>query len=164
MVVSILLYGCETWLSPSCSTDVRLWTMLADDERRIQAFETKCLRKLLRISYREHNTNDYVRSLVKNLVDPREPPPGNRQATEAGVVWPRHEARHPPQTHHARYRRWRTETRETATEPVPQRQGLAGDDLPRPLVDGRQQNSFEEDVCFFCPSCPLDDCTSRGTE
>lgn len=61
LVVSILLYGCETW------------TMLAETERRIQTFETKCLRKLLRISYFEHKTNDYVRSMVKNLVGPQEP-------------------------------------------------------------------------------------------
>ena len=55
MLVSILLYGYETW------------TLLEDDERRIQAFEVKCLRKLLRISYREHNTIDYVRSLSRAL-------------------------------------------------------------------------------------------------
>ena len=61
MVVSILLYGCE------------IWTLLADDERRIQALETRCLRKLLRISYREHKTNDNVRSLVKSLVCLQEP-------------------------------------------------------------------------------------------
>ena len=61
LVVFILLYRCEAW------------TLLADDERRIQAFETKCLRKLLRISYRKHETNDYVRSLVKSLVGPQEP-------------------------------------------------------------------------------------------
>ena len=61
MVVSILLYGCETW------------TLLADDERRIQALETRCLRKPLRISHREHNTSDCVRSLLRSLVGPREP-------------------------------------------------------------------------------------------
>ena len=61
MVVSILLYGCETW------------TLLADDERRIQALETRCLRKLLRISHREDKTSDCVQSLVKSLVGPREP-------------------------------------------------------------------------------------------
>ena len=32
LVTSILLYGCETW------------TLLADSEKRIQAFKTKCLR------------------------------------------------------------------------------------------------------------------------
>ena len=61
MVVSILLYGCETW------------TLLVDDERRIQALETRCLRKLLRISHREDKTSDCVQSLVKSLVGPREP-------------------------------------------------------------------------------------------
>ena len=47
LVTSILLYGCETW------------TLLANSEKRIQAFETKCLRKLL-ISYLEHKTNNRV--------------------------------------------------------------------------------------------------------
>ena len=79
--------------------------------------------------------------------------PGNRQATEAGVVWPRHEARHPLKSHQARHRRGRTQTQETTTEPV-RRQGLDGNDLPRPPVDGRQQNSLEEDVCFFRPHVP----------
>ena len=46
LVTSIVLYGCEAW------------TLLADSEKRIQAFETKCLRKLLRIFYLEHKTND----------------------------------------------------------------------------------------------------------
>ena len=56
-----LLYGCETW------------TLLADSEKRIQAFETKCPRKLLRISYLEHRTNDWVQSNVSFLVGPQEP-------------------------------------------------------------------------------------------
>ncbi|XP_078578087.1 uncharacterized protein LOC144863003 [Branchiostoma floridae x Branchiostoma japonicum] len=38
LVVSILLYGCETW------------TLLAATERKIRAFEMRCLRKLLHIS------------------------------------------------------------------------------------------------------------------
>ncbi|GFS09861.1 hypothetical protein ElyMa_004793400 [Elysia marginata] len=51
VVISILTYGCETW------------TLLADTERRIQVFENKCLRKLLRISYKDHVTNESVREL-----------------------------------------------------------------------------------------------------
>ena len=42
LVTSIFLYGCETW------------TLLVDSEKRIQAFKTKCLRTLLRISLLEH--------------------------------------------------------------------------------------------------------------
>ena len=30
-------------------------------EKKVQAFEIKCLKKLLRISYLEHMTNDWVR-------------------------------------------------------------------------------------------------------
>ena len=61
LVTSVLLFGCETW------------TLLADSEERIQAFETKCLRKLLRISYLEHKTNDWVQSKINFLVDLQEP-------------------------------------------------------------------------------------------
>ena len=38
----------------------------------MQAFETKCLRKLLRIFYLEHKTNDWVRSEINFLVGPQE--------------------------------------------------------------------------------------------
>ena len=61
LVISVLLYGCETW------------TLHAEAERKIQAFETKCLRRLLRISYKEHKTNDFVWNTVTNLVGPQEP-------------------------------------------------------------------------------------------
>ena len=48
-------------------------TLLADSEKRIQAFETKCPRKLLLISDVEHKTNDWVRSKINFLVGPQEP-------------------------------------------------------------------------------------------
>ena len=51
-----------------------MWTLLADSEKkRIQVFETKCLRKLLCISYLEHRTDDWVQSKINFLVDPQEP-------------------------------------------------------------------------------------------
>ena len=60
-VTSILLYGCETW------------TLLAHSEKTVQAFETKCLRKLLRIFYLEHKTNDWVRRKIIFLLGQQEP-------------------------------------------------------------------------------------------
>lgn len=42
--------------------------MLADTERRIQAFESRCLRRMLGISYSERKINDFVRSMVATLV------------------------------------------------------------------------------------------------
>ena len=61
LVLSVLLYGCEAW------------TLTAETEKKIQAFEHKCLRKLLRISYLEHKTNDYVRRTVADMVGRQEP-------------------------------------------------------------------------------------------
>ena len=61
LVISILLYGCETW------------KLLTETKRRIQAFENKCLRKLLHISYWEHKTNEYVQNKAKSLVGQQEP-------------------------------------------------------------------------------------------
>jgi len=51
-----LLYGCESW------------TLNAEAERRISTFEDKCFRKMLKISYREHKTNEYVHQKVKEYV------------------------------------------------------------------------------------------------
>ena len=61
LVASFLFYGCETW------------TLLADSEKRTQAFKTKCLRKLLCISSLEHKTNDWVQSKINFLVGPQKP-------------------------------------------------------------------------------------------
>ena len=61
LVTSILLCGCETW------------ALLADSGKSIQAFETKCLKKLLRISYLVHKTNGWMRSKINFLAGPQEP-------------------------------------------------------------------------------------------
>ena len=46
LVISVFLYACETW------------TLIADLQRRIQVMEMRCYRRLLRISYTEHVTNE----------------------------------------------------------------------------------------------------------
>ena len=61
LVTSIILYGCETW------------TLLADSEKKIHAFQSKCLKNLLRISYLEHKTNDWVRSKINFLMGLQKP-------------------------------------------------------------------------------------------
>lgn len=47
--------------------------MLTELERQIQAFKTKRFRKVLRISYGEHKTNEVIRYAVSTLVGPQEP-------------------------------------------------------------------------------------------
>ena len=61
LVLSVLLYGCESW------------TLVAESERRLQAFEMKCFRRMLGISYRERKTNEYVNMQVRSLAAPVKP-------------------------------------------------------------------------------------------
>ena len=80
LVTSILPYGCETW------------TLLANSVKSIQACKTKCPRKLLRISYLEHKTNDWVRSKINFLVGPQEPLPATVKRRK--LAWFGHVTRH----------------------------------------------------------------------
>ena len=60
LAMSIFLYECETW------------TITADIERRIQALEMRCFRKLLGTSYRDHITNEEVKARIRNTIWPYE--------------------------------------------------------------------------------------------
>ena len=60
LVTSILLYACESW------------TLTAELQRRIQATEMRCYRKILRISYKDHVTNEEVRARIQQAIGPHE--------------------------------------------------------------------------------------------
>ena len=49
LAMSIFLYACESW------------TLTAELEKRIQAFEMRCYRRLMNISYKDHVTKEDVR-------------------------------------------------------------------------------------------------------
>ena len=54
----------------------------ADSEKRIQAFEIKCMRKPVPIFHLEHKTNDWSRSKMNLLVVSIRISSGNCQETE----------------------------------------------------------------------------------
>ena len=56
LVISVLLYACETW------------TLTADILKKLQATEIRCFRKLLGISYRDHITNNAVRDRIRQAI------------------------------------------------------------------------------------------------
>ena len=60
LVTSIFLYACESW------------TLTAELQRRIQAMEMRCYRKILHISYKAHVTNDEVRAKIQQVIAPHE--------------------------------------------------------------------------------------------
>ena len=56
LILSTFLYVCESW------------TLTAEVERRIQALEMRCYRRLLNISYKDHVTNEEVRNRIQNAI------------------------------------------------------------------------------------------------
>ena len=49
-----------------------LWTLTAELQRRIQTMEMRCYRKILRISYKDHVTNEEVRAKIQQAIGPHE--------------------------------------------------------------------------------------------
>ena len=60
LVTSIFLYACESW------------TLTAELQRRIQAMEMRCYRKILHILYKDRVTNEEVRAKIKQAIGPHE--------------------------------------------------------------------------------------------
>ena len=60
LVTYIFLYACKSW------------TLTAGLQRRIQAMEMRCYRKILRISYKDHVTNEGVRAKIQQAIGPHE--------------------------------------------------------------------------------------------
>ena len=56
LILSTFLYACESW------------TLTAEIERRIQALEMRCYRRLLNISYKDHVTNEEVHNRIQNAI------------------------------------------------------------------------------------------------
>ena len=52
----------STFLYAACES----WTLTAEIERRIQALEMRCYRRLLNISYKDYVTNEEVRNRIQN--------------------------------------------------------------------------------------------------
>ena len=55
-----------------CSLTGESWTLTAELQRGIQAMETRCYRKILRISNKDHVTNEEVRAKTQQAIRPHE--------------------------------------------------------------------------------------------
>ena len=60
LVTSVFMCACESWIPT------------AELKRRIQAMEMRCYRKILRISYKDHVTNEEVRAKIQQAIGPHE--------------------------------------------------------------------------------------------
>ena len=60
LVTAIFLHTCASW------------TLTAELQRRIQAMEMRCYRKILHILYKDHVTNEEVRAKIQQAIGPHE--------------------------------------------------------------------------------------------
>ena len=56
LVTAIFLYACESW------------TLTPELQRRIQVVEMRCYRKILRILYKDHVTNEEVCTKIQQVI------------------------------------------------------------------------------------------------
>ena len=50
----------------------KLWTFTAELQSRIQTMEMRCYRKILRVSYKDHVTNEEVSAKIQQAIGPHE--------------------------------------------------------------------------------------------
>ena len=60
LVIYIFLYACESW------------TFTAELQGRIQAIEMRCYRRVLRVLYKDHVTNEEVCAEIQQAIGPHE--------------------------------------------------------------------------------------------
>ena len=62
LVTFIFIYDCESW------------TLTAElkEEIKMQAMDMRCYRKILRISYKDHVTNEEVHAKIQQAIGPHE--------------------------------------------------------------------------------------------
>ena len=111
LVTSIFLYACESW------------TLTAELQRRIQAMEMRCYRKILRISYKDHVTNEGVLAKIQQAIGPHE---DLTIVKRRKLQWYGHVSRsiRSGQNHLARHSERGKKTRQTKEEVGRQHQGM----------------------------------------
>ena len=110
LVTSIFLYACESW------------TLTAKLQRRIQAMEMRCYRKILHISWKDHVTNEEVRDPAGNRTTRRHL--DHCKETQTVVVWSCFPFIRSGQNHLARHGERGKKTRQTEEEVGRQHQGM----------------------------------------
>ena len=78
IVISVLLYGFESW------------TYNEEIVKKINAFEFKCYRSLMGISWRDRRTNESVKEQVENSAEVQKPPIQIAQERKNEILWPCH--------------------------------------------------------------------------
>ena len=137
LVTSIFLYACESW------------TLTAELQRRIQAMETRCYRKILRISYKDP---------CCQRGSPCQDPAGNRttripsdhRKETQTAVWSCLPFIRSGQNHLARHSESGKKTKQTEEEAGRQHKEWTGPDSPSPKGQWRTEENGVNRLRIIC--------------
>ena len=127
-------------------------TLTAELKRRIQAMEMRCYRKILRISYKDHVTNEEVRAQIQQAIGPHaDRLPDHRKETQTAVVWACLPFIRFGQNHLARHSERGKKSKQTEKEVGKQYQGMDRPGVRQvPEVSGEQGNMEETGYEIIC--------------
>ena len=120
---------------------------LKKKKKGIQAFETRCMRKLLRLSYLEHKNNDWVRNKISFPVGPQEHLLATVKEVKSCMVRTCHAQRQPLQNHTSGHLGGCTTpwSADDMLDGQHQRTDISAH--ARTVRKGLQQKGLEEDLC-----------------
>ena len=119
---------------------------------RIQVLEMRCYRKLLRISYKNHVTNEEVRAKFQQ--DHTKTSPDHRKETQTAVVWSCPPFIRSGQNHLARHSEKRRKTRQTEEEVGRQHRGMDRPGVCQLPEGSGEQGKMEETGCKIICGVP----------
>ena len=132
------LYACE------------LWTLTAVLQRRTQAMEMRCCRKILRISYKDHVTNEEVHGNIEQVIGP----PDYCKETQTAVIWSCLPFIRSGQNHLARHSERGKKTRQTEEEVGRQHQGMDKPGVRQVPEGSGEQGKMEKTGCEISCGAP----------
>ena len=130
LVTSIFLYACESW------------TLTAELQRRIQAMEMRCYRKILHIQRPCYQRGSPCQDPTGNWTTRR--PPDHRKEAQTAVVWSSLPFIRSGQNHLARHSERGKKTRQTEEEVGRQHQGMHRPGLRQIPEGSGEQGKLEE--------------------
>ena len=141
LITSIFLYACESW------------ALTEELQRRIQTMELGCYRKILRISYKNHVTNEEVRAKVQQG-NRTTRGPDHRKETQTAVVWSCLPFIRSGQNHLSRHSKRGKKTRHTEEAAGRQHQGMDRPGVHQVPEGSGEQGQMEETGCEIICGTP----------
>ena len=123
-------------------------------QRGIQAMEMRCYRKILRISYKDHVTNEEVRAKIQQVIRPHEDVLTICKETQTAVVWSCLLFIRSGQNHLARHSERGKKERQTEGQVGRQHQGLERPGVRQVPKGSGKQEKMEETGCEIICGAP----------